>query len=124
MTKAHNSYHTLLEIGSTTIFLNQINIKNIRMGRVQFNSALIDKLNSIKIKQREGQCVQDYIWEVVKGQPGLKRYNHQELIEEFNRYVIDVFKRPNTYDIVKWRYDCHPNISIYAIDPFYHRLGG
>ncbi len=34
----------------------------------------------------------------------------------------DEIKRPNTNEILRWKDECHPNISVYGIDPFYGKL--
>ena len=55
------------------------------------------------------------------GNDGFKRYMKNSLTEEINKYVVDnKEKQPSTREIINWRDNCHNNMSIYALDPFYH----
>ena len=110
-------------VGGQITQLRHVKMLDVRMGRIKLNSALIDKCNNGKsIKQKKGRCVQDYIWETCKGQPGFKRYDRVSLTAEINRFVDDKRGRPSTRELITWRDNCHTNVSIYALDPFYNKF--
>ena len=90
------------------------------MGSTRLISALVDKCNkNRRIKQNQGTCVQDYIYEACIGEDGFKRYTKSSLTEEINKYVVDSKeKKPSTREIINWRDNCRTNVSIYALDPF------
>ena len=90
------------------------------MGSTRLISALVDKCNkNRRIKQNQGTCVQDYIYEACIGEDGFKRYTKSSLTEEINKYVVDSKeKKPSTREIINWRHNCRTNVSIYALDPF------
>ena len=94
------------------------------MGYIHYTIPLVDERcnGGRRIKQRKGRCVQDYIYSACKGEPGFLRHNLKSLTEEINRFVKDKRKRPSTREILAWRDACHTNVSIYALDPFYHRF--
>ena len=70
---------------------------------------LIDNINCVKIEQREGKCVIDYIWNVIKGKSGFTSYNYNKLRDEMVKYCEE--KNPqwkvddgiSTTDIIGWR---------------------
>ena len=67
-------------------------------------------------------CTGLHIWETCKGTPGFKRYDRVSLTAEINRFVDDGKKRPSTRELIAWRDNCHTNVSIYALDPFYNKF--
>ena len=102
----------------------KIKMEDIHMGDTRLMRALVDKCNNYrKITQNKGSCVQDYIYEACKGENGFKRYTKTSLTEEINKYVFDKHaKRPSTRELLDWRDNCHTNVSIYALDPFYNKF--
>ena len=110
----------LSQLGGTVIFLQHVDTKDLRMAGVLFKNKLVDTINQEKtIITKVGECVQGYIWEVVRGQYGFKNYTMDKLRQEINGYVNDVRKRPNTREIMKWRDEHHKNVSIYALGATY-----
>ena len=114
----------ITSIGGVVTKLRKLNMADIRMEDTWLMSALVDKCNNYKrITQNKGTCVQDYIYEVCKGEIGFKRYIKISLTEEINRYVFDKDgKRPSTREILDWSDNCHTNVSIYALDPFCYKF--
>ena len=114
------SYMYVTHLGGTIIFLKHVDINDIRMAGVLFHNKLVDAINNGQtIITKVGECVQGYIWEAVNGQYGFNNYTKSKLTAEINRFVEDTKKRPCTRDILNWRDECHPNVSIYGLDPLY-----
>ena len=113
----------ITRIGGVITKLKKMKIEDICMGDTVL-SALVDKCNNYrKITQNKGSCVQNYIYEACKGENRFKRYTKLSLTEEINRYVFDKHaKRPFTREILDWRDNCHTNVSIYALVPFYNKF--
>jgi hypothetical protein len=121
--KFQKMYHTLVSIGGNIIPLEKVDIREIKMGSLKFNSALIDSINkNFKMPTKQHRCVHDFLWAMCRGKGGFKNYTYEKFIKEFNQYVIDGKKRPTTNEIINWRNECHPNISIYAINPYYKKF--
>ena len=112
----------IVSVGGVTTKLKKVKLEDVRMGATRLISALVDKCNKNKRrKQNKGTCVQDCIYEACKGEDGFKRYTKSSLMEEINKFVFDnKGKRPSTREIINWRDNCHTNVSIYAVDPFYN----
>ena len=116
-----NSGGYIAKIGGSITVLNKVKMKDIHMSSSRLISALVNRRNSMKkIEQNNGTCVQDYIYEACKSEDGFKRYNKGSLTAEINKYVEDdEGKNISTTEIINWQNDCHTNVSIYALDPFY-----
>ena len=79
-------------IGGVITKLLKVNMVDVRMGSTRLISALVDKCNkNSRIKQNQGTCVQDYIYEACIGEDGFKRYTKSSLTEE---------KKPSTREII------------------------
>ena len=99
-------------------------MEDVRMGDTMLMSALVDKCNKYrKITQNKGSWVQDYICEACRGVIGFKRYTKQTLTDEKNKHVLNKDeKRPSTREVIDWRDNCHANVSIYTLEPFYNKF--
>ena len=110
----------IVELGGTIIFMKYVDALDLRMAGTLFHNKLVDAINNGQtIVTKVGECVQGYIWELVKGQYGFNNYTKQKLFDEINYYVEDAKKRPSTRDILNWRDGNHKNVSVYGLDPMY-----
>ena len=96
------------------------------MGNSKLRNALLYSINAAggvsPPVQRNGLCVYDYIWSVVRGERGFKRHTFKTLVEEILQFLPNEETRPNTDEILRWRNGCHTNVSLYALDQFYVKL--
>ena len=112
----------IVDVDGVITKLKKVNMVHVRMGSTRLISTLVDKCNkNRRIKQNQGTCVQDYIYEACIGEDGFKRYMKSSLIEDVNKHVVDnKEKRPSTREILNWHDNSHTIMLIYALDPFYY----
>lgn len=120
----HN-YWVVTAIEETTVeFWDVRSIMENRMKGTKLLDMLIENINCTKIKQNEGSCVIDYIWNVIKGKSRFLKYSYDKLKDEIVNCCLK--RNPlwkiedgiSTNNIINWRDAYHDNISIYALDPF------
>ena len=75
----HDYWKAISIIEATVEFIDTVNTKDIKMKGVRLLDMLIENINRVKIEQREGECVIDYIWNVIKGKEGFTRYSYEKL---------------------------------------------
>eukprot|EP00760_Papus_ankaliazontas_P003487 PhM_4_TR11616/c3_g1_i8/m.9731 len=116
-------YTTIIRLGASIIYLTPIKRLQQRMKGTVWELPLLNAINNnIKIP-RNGYCVLDFIWEVVRNKYGFKNYTKERLAQEFKTVVkTDLRFGITTEEIITWRNNYHNNISIYAINPLYKRF--
>ena len=115
-----NDYWKVIAIDWARInYVSDISTRDIKMRGIRLKNMILNQLNNIEIKARPGHCVLDYIWFVCNGKEGFKRYSKAALEHELRRFVIDYDAGVSTRQLVRWRDECHRNVSIYALDPMY-----
>ena len=90
-------------------------LADVKMKAARLHYRLLDGLSNIK--QRDGYCVIDYLWNEIKGQARMKSMTLKKLNEELTDFC-DVEDGISTTDIVNWKTKYHKHISVFAIDPF------
>lgn len=111
------NYYTLLGVTFELLKYTPTDLKDVKMKGTKLIYQLLTKACDRKIKQQDGTCVIDYIYDEVKGLPRFLKYTKDLIIHEFTQIAGDITEGISTDAILKWAKEKHPNISVYAVDP-------
>ena len=112
-------YWVLDRIYNITVkFVEEVKRGRMNMRGLKLIDVLLENVNVITIKQKDGTCVADYIFEVVKGQYGFTYVSYDKLKSELGWSKDGI----SSEEIIEWRDKFHRNVSVYALDPLYKRF--
>ena len=120
------SGQVISKVGAKVLTHNKQYFAQHFMEGVKLENHLLSKHRKIK-SHGNTTCVQDFIWDQVKGQRGFKTYTYKKLAKEVNSYAtIDIIgqlaPKLNTENLIMWAKECHPNVSIHAFDSTYRKF--
>ena len=114
-----NGYSYTVSIDSATIkIVRNIKTRDIPMRGLKLRNILLESYNGFRDINGDGLCVTEYVWAVVRNQPGFKKYTKDKLKNEINMFAYD--DNITTKSLIMWRNRFHRYISIYALDPLYN----
>ena len=117
------SAQVITKIGAKVLTHKKQFFREHFMEGVKLDSHLLSKHRKIKT-HGTNTCVEDFIWDQVKGKPGFRSYTFEKLSSEVHSYAtIDVMGhlKPKlcTENIITWAKECHPRVAIHAYDATY-----
>lgn len=95
------------------------NITEERNREKSLQVKLLSEINKgLNLKQRDGYCAFDYIYEALRGQRGFRRnWTKERLAREFEDLSIDWKKGLSIKDIDLWVKKCTSSVGYYALGP-------